>query len=316
MKYDRAASTYLISFLNHAILNQRENCVDPDALVRGRAKVAAVLAAGRLMINNKRIAVVLPAYNAAKTLEATVRELPDLVDIRILVDDHSSDETVKLAKALGLKCFIHDRNYGYGRNQQTCYREALAEGADVILMVHPDYQYTPLLVTAMASMVAYGVYDVVLGSRIIGGQALRGGMPFYKYVANRLLTAFENLFLGIKLSEYHTGYRAFSRDVLTTLPLLENSDDFVFDNEVLAQCAHFKFRIGEVSCPTKYFAEASSINFGRSVKYGLGVVATTLKFAIQRAGLGNFRIFSSRGRKLEPNFPTYYVRGAVGGSEG
>jgi glycosyltransferase involved in cell wall biosynthesis len=268
------------------------------------------------MINEKRIAVVLPAYNAAKTLEATVRELPDLVDIRILVDDHSSDDTVKLAEALGLKCFVHDRNYGYGRNQQTCYREALAEGADVVLMVHPDYQYTPLLVTAMASMVAYGVYDVVLGSRIIGGQALRGGMPFYKYVANRLLTAFENLFLGIKLSEYHTGYRAFSRDVLTTLPLLENSDDFVFDNEMLAQCAYFKFRIGEVSCPTKYFAEASSINFRRSVKYGLGVVATTLKFAIQKVGLGNFRIFSSRGRKLEPNFPTYYVRGAVGGSEG
>jgi len=268
------------------------------------------------MINNKRIAVVLPAYNAAKTLEATVRELPDLVDIRILVDDHSSDDTVKVAEALGLKCFVHDRNYGYGRNQQTCYREALAEGADVVLMVHPDYQYTPLLVTAMASMVAYGVYDVVLGSRIIGGQALRGGMPFYKYVANRLLTAFENLFLGIKLSEYHTGYRAFSRDVLTTLPLLENSDDFVFDNEVLAQCAHFKFRIGEVSCPTKYFAEASSINFSRSVKYGLGVVATTLKFALQRVGLGHFRIFSSRGRKLEPNFSTYYVRGAVGGSEG
>ena len=268
------------------------------------------------MINSKRIAVVLPAYNAAKTLEATVRELPDLVDIRILVDDHSSDDTVKLAEALGLKCFVHDRNYGYGRNQQTCYREALAEGADVVLMVHPDYQYTPLLVTAMASMVAYGVYDVVLGSRIIGGQALRGGMPFYKYVANRLLTAFENLFLGIKLSEYHTGYRAFSRDVLTTLPLLENSDDFVFDNEMLAQCAHFKFRIGEVSCPTKYFAEASSINFSRSVKYGLGVVATTLKFAMQKIGLAHFRIFSSRGRKLEPNFPTYYVRGAIGGSEG
>jgi len=259
---------------------------------------------------------VLPAYNAAKTLEATVRELPDLVDIRILVDDHSSDDTVKLAEALGLKCFVHDRNYGYGRNQQTCYREALAEGADVVLMVHPDYQYTPLLVTAMASMVAYGVYDVVLGSRIIGGQALRGGMPFYKYLANRVLTAFENLFLGIKLSEYHTGYRAFSRNVLTTLPLLENSDDFVFDNEMLAQCAHFKFRIGEVSCPTKYFAEASSINFSRSVKYGLGVVATTLKFAMQKIGLAHFRIFSSRGRKLEPGFPAYYVQGAVGGTEG
>src|ERR1700674_5805637 len=230
------------------------------------------------MINGKRIPVVLPAYNAAKTLEATVRELPDLVDIRILVDDHSSDETVKLAKALGLKCFIHDRNYGYGRNQQTCYREALAEGADVILMVHPDYQYTPLLVTAMASMVAYGVYDVVLGSRIIGGRALLGGMPIYKYVANRFLTAFENLFLGIKLSEYHTGYRAFSRKVLLELPLLENSDDFVFDNQVLAQCVHFGFRIGKVSCPTKYFEYASSISFRCSVTYGLGVIGTTLRF--------------------------------------
>jgi glycosyltransferase involved in cell wall biosynthesis len=262
------------------------------------------------MINGKRIAVVLPAYNAEKTLQATVRELPEIVDIRILVDDHSPDKTVEVAETLGLKCFVHDRNYGYGRNQQTCYREALAEGADVIIMLHPDYQYTPLLVTAMASMVAYGVYDVVLGSRIIGGQALRGGMPFYKYVANRFLTAFENLFLGIKLSEYHTGYRAFSRDVLMALPLLENSDDFVFDNEVLAQCVHFKFRIGEVSCPTKYFAEASSINFSRSVKYGLGVLATSLQFALQRIGVAHFRIFNSQGRKLEPGLPTYYARGA------
>ena len=268
------------------------------------------------MINDKRIAVVLPAYNAEKTLRATVRELPEIVDIRILVDDHSSDKTVELAERLGLKCFVHDRNYGYGRNQQTCYREALAEGADVIILLHPDYQYTPLLVTAMASMVAYGVYDVVLGSRIIGGQALRGGMPFYKYVANRFLTAFENLFLGIKLSEYHTGYRAFSRDVLLALPLLENSDDFVFDNEVLAQCVHFKFRIGEVSCPTKYFEDASSINFSRSVKYGVGVLATTLQFALQKIGLAHFRIFNSKGRKLEPGLPTYYVRGAMNGTEG
>ncbi|MGH9528912.1 MAG: glycosyltransferase family 2 protein [Terriglobales bacterium] len=268
------------------------------------------------MINDKRIAVVLPAYNAEKTLRATVRELPETVDIRILVDDHSSDKTVEVAEELGLKCFVHDRNYGYGRNQQTCYREALTEGADVIIMLHPDYQYTPLLVTAMASMVAYGVYDVVLGSRIIGGQALRGGMPFYKYVANRFLTAFENLFLGVKLSEYHTGYRAFSRDVLMTLPVLENSDDFIFDNEVLAQCVHFKFRIGEVSCPTKYFEEASSINFSRSVKYGLGVVATTLQFAFQRIGIANFRIFNSRGRKLEPGFPSYYARGASSRAEG
>ena len=263
------------------------------------------------MINGKRIAVVLPAYNAEKTLEATVRELPETVDIRILVDDNSSDRTVEVAKQLGLQFYVHDKNYGYGRNQQTCYREALAEGADVVIMLHPDYQYTPLLVTAMASMVAYGVYDVVLGSRIIGGQALLGGMPFYKYVANRFLTAFENLFLGVKLSEYHTGYRAFSSKVLTRLPLLENSDDFVFDNQMLAQCVHFKFRIGEVSCPTKYFEEASSINFRRSVTYGLQVLATTLQFALQKAGIMNFKIFSSSGRRLEPGTVNYYARGTV-----
>src|SRR6266403_5337316 len=244
----------------------------------------------RRMVNNKRIAVVLPAYNAEKTLEATIRELPDLVDVRILVDD---------------------RNYGYGRNQQTCYREALSAGADVVIMVHPDYQYTPLLVTAMASMVAYNVYDVVLGSRIIGGQALHGGMPFYKYVANRFLTAFENLFLRIKLSEYHTGYRAFSRRVLLELPLLENSDDFVFDNQVLAQCVNFGFRIGEVSCPTKYFEEASSIHFRRRVTYGLGVMGTTLRFALQKFGLAHFRIFSPKGRKLDAGKAGYYAAGAA-----
>jgi glycosyltransferase involved in cell wall biosynthesis len=261
------------------------------------------------MVNGKRIAVVLPAYNAEKTLAATVEELPDLVDIRILVDDHSSDRTVEIARQLGLQFYVHDRNYGYGRNQQTCYREALAAGADVVIMVHPDYQYTPRLVMAMASMVAYGVYDVVLGSRIIGGTALRGGMPFYKYVANRLLTAFENLFLGVKLSEYHTGYRAFSRQVLTRLPLLENSDDFVFDNQMLAQCVHFGFHIGEVSCPTKYFEEASSINFRRSVKYGLGVVGTTLQFALERAGIGHRAIFSEKGRTLDSVADVYYKNG-------
>jgi glycosyltransferase involved in cell wall biosynthesis len=250
------------------------------------------------MLNGKRIAVVLPAYNAEKTLEATIRELPEIVDDRILVDDYSRDETVTLARRLGLTVFVHDKNYGYGRNQQTCYREALARGADVVIMVHPDYQYTPLLVMAMASMIATGVYDVVLGSRIIGGGALRGGMPVYKYVANRFLTAFQNLFLGAKLSEYHTGYRAFSREVLQTLPLLENSDDFVFDNQMLAQCVFFNYRIGEVSCPTKYFEEASSINFRHSVKYGLGVVATTLQFGLQKLGVARFAIFSPGGRKL------------------
>ena len=258
------------------------------------------------MINGKSIAVVLPAYNAEKTLEATVREIPDLVDIRILVDDHSSDRTLEVAHQLGLQTFAHDRNYGYGRNQQTCYREAVAAGADVVIMLHPDYQYTPLLVTAMASMIAYGVYDVVLGSRIIGGTALRGGMPLYKYISNRLLTAFENLFLDVKLSEYHTGYRAFSREVLTRLPLRENSDDFVFDNQMLAQCVYFGFHIGEVSCPTKYFEEASSINFRRSVQYGLGVLQTTLQFALQRAGILHLPLFSEKGKTLEEDSEIYY----------
>ena len=250
------------------------------------------------MIAGKKIAVVMPAYNAARTLEKTVRELPETVDIKILVDDHSSDKTAEIAAKLGVRVFTHAQNYGYGRNQQTCYREALAADADVIVMVHPDYQYTPLLVTAMASMVAYGVYDVVLGSRIIGGGALRGGMPVYKYVANRFLTAFQNLVAGAKLSEYHTGFRAFSTEILLKLPLLENSDDFVFDNEVLAQCIYFGCRLGEVSCPTKYFDEASSINFRRGVAYGFGVLGTTIKCRLQKMGLVHFRMFSKTGRKL------------------
>jgi len=265
------------------------------------------------MINGKHIAVVMPAYNAEKTLEVTVGELPDLVDIRILVDDHSSDRTVDVARRLGLLVFQHDRNYGYGRNQQTCYREALAAGADVVIMLHPDYQYTPLLVTPIASMIAFGVYDIVLGSRINGGGALRGGMPLYKYIANRLLTAFQNLILGAKLSEYHTGYRGFSRDALIKLPLLENSDDFVFDNQVLTQAVFFGMRIGEVSCPTKYFPEASSINFRRSVRYGFGVLATTAKFALQKMGLAHFRIFSDRGRKLDLGYYSTAARESQAG---
>jgi glycosyltransferase involved in cell wall biosynthesis len=262
---------------------------------------------------------VLPAYNAARTLEATVSELPGTVDETILVDDGSSDETVTVGRKLGLRVYVHDGNYGYGRNQQTCYREALACGADIVVMVHPDYQYTPRLVTSMAAMIAYGVYDVVLGSRIIGGGALRGGMPLYKYIANRGLTLFENLLLGAKLSEYHTGYRAFSRSVLTSLPLLENSDEFVFDNEMLAQCVEFGFRIGEVSCPTKYFDEASSIGFRRSLTYGCGVLSTSLKYRLNRAGLAHFRVFSRTGRRLElhyysavlPASPPALVNGAV-----
>jgi glycosyltransferase involved in cell wall biosynthesis len=257
------------------------------------------------VINGKRVVVIMPAYNAAKTLEKTVRELPNIVDAKILVDDSSTDETLKIANRLGLQVFVHEKNYGYGRNQQTGYREALAAGADIVVMVHPDYQYTPLLVTAMASMIAFGVYDVVLGSRILGGGALKGGMPLYKYVANRFLTAFQNIFTGAKLSEYHTGFRAFSRQVLTDLPLLENSDDFVFDNEMLAQCIIFDYRIGEVSCPTKYFKEASSINFSRSVAYGFGVLSTTLKCSLQRHKIRRYRLFSPTGRKLLLN---YYER--------
>lgn len=240
----------------------------------------------------------MPAYNAAKTVATTVKELPDIVDIKILVDDHSSDETVRVAENLGLRVFTHGQNYGYGRNQQTCYREALSAGADVVVMVHPDYQYTPLLVTAMASMIAFNVYDVVLGSRILGGGALTGGMPVYKYIANRFLTAFQNLVMGAKLSEYHTGFRAFTKEVLMKLPLLENSDDFVFDNEMLAQCLYFGFRVGEVSCPTRYFDEASSINFARSVKYGFGVLGTALKCRMQKMGLAHFRMLNPAGRKL------------------
>lgn len=254
------------------------------------------------MINGRRVAVVMPAYNAARTLEQTVREIPDSVDFKILVDDGSSDETLWVAEHLGLRVFVHDRNYGYGRNQQTCYREALAAGADIVVMLHPDYQYTPLLVTAMAGMVGSGVYDVVLASRILGGGARKGGMPFYKYVANRALTAVQNLVTGAKLSEYHSGFRAFSSGVLRALPLFENSDDFVFDNEVLAQCIFFGYRIGEISCPTKYFEEASSINFRRSVKYGFGVLAITVKLLCQRAGLAHFRLFSRTGRKLDLSY--------------
>ena len=250
------------------------------------------------MINGKRVAVVMPAYNAEKTLEMTVRELSDVVDIKILVDDASKDETATLSRDLGITTFVHEENYGYGRNQQTCYREALAAGADIVVMVHPDYQYTPLLVPAMAGMIASGVYDMVLASRILGGGALRGGMPVYKYISNRLLTAFQNLFLGVKLSEYHTGYRAFSRELLESLPILENSDDFVFDNQMIAQAVMFSFKIGEISCPTKYFEEASSINLKRSIEYGLGVVGTTLSFFAHTLGIIHLPRFDANGRKV------------------
>jgi glycosyltransferase involved in cell wall biosynthesis len=261
------------------------------------------------MINGKRIAVVMPAYNAEKTLEKTVQELSDVVDIKILVDDSSKDQTAELSRRLGVQTYIHDANYGYGRNQQTCYREALAAGADIVVMVHPDYQYTPSLVPAMAGMIASEVYDMVLGSRILGSGALKGGMPLYKYVANRLLTAFQNVFLGVKLSEYHTGFRAFSRNLLETLPLLENSDDFVFDNQMIAQAVMFGFRIGEVSCPTKYFAEASSINFRRSVTYGLGVLATTAGFVAHKLGVRRSARYDAAGRKVTQQYYSQIAQG-------
>jgi glycosyltransferase involved in cell wall biosynthesis len=257
------------------------------------------------MLNGKSIAVVMPAYNAEKTLEITVRELSDIVDIKILVDDSSKDQTVALSERLGVKTFKHDSNYGYGRNQQTCYREALAAGADIVVMVHPDYQYSPLLVPAMAGMISSGLYDMVLASRILGGGALKGGMPYYKYVSNRFLTAFQNIFLGIKLSEYHTGFRAFSRQLLETLPLLENSDDFVFDNQMVAQAVMFDFKIGEISCPTKYFKEASSINFKRSVEYGIGVLTTTAGFVAHKMGIRKSPRFDPTGRKITQS---YYTR--------
>ncbi len=249
------------------------------------------------MINGKRIAVVLPAYNAERTLEATVRELPALVDERILVDDCSADGTAALARRLGLNVLVHDENRGYGANQKTCYAQALATGADVVVMIHPDYQYPPALVTPLAAMVAQGVYDLVLGSRILGGQALRGGMPIYKYASNRALTAFQNLVLGARLSEYHTGFRAYSRELLFALPLASNSDDFVFDNQVIAQALLLKARIGEISCPARYFPEASSINFRRSLRYGLGVIQTTLECSLARAGLSHCDRFAMARRE-------------------
>ena len=245
------------------------------------------------MLLGKRIVVVMPAYNAGRTLEATWRDLPhDIVDQVIVVDDASDDDTVAVARALGLDVILHPHNLGYGANQKTCYRDALERGADIVVMVHPDYQYDPRLVTAMAGMVASGIYDVVIGSRILGSGALRGGMPVWKYLANRLLTLFENLLLGAKLSEYHTGYRAYSRALLDALPWRQNSDDFVFDNQMLAQAIIGGYRIGEVSVPTRYFAEASSIGFRRSVRYGFGVVGTTLLALLARTGLYRHRLFA------------------------
>jgi len=244
------------------------------------------------MIQGKKLVVVMPAYNAEKTLRQTFGELPhEYVDEVILVDDASRDNTVEVARTLQINTLIHAENRGYGANQKTCYKEALRLGADIVVMIHPDYQYSPKLVTAMASMVASGHYDVVLGSRILTGETLKGGMPIYKYVANRFLTLVENMLLGVKVSEYHTGFRAFGRNVLEMIPLERNSDDFVFDNEMLVQAVYFGFRIGEISCPTRYFEDASSINFTRSVTYGFGVLSTAMKYRLQKSGVRKDSIF-------------------------
>lgn len=246
------------------------------------------------MIAGRKVAVVLPAYNAARTLRRTFDDIPhDIVDDIILTDDASRDDTIEIARALGIHTLVHSANRGYGGNQKSCYASALSRGADIVVMLHPDYQYAPALVTAMASMIASGHYDAVMASRILGNGALKGGMPLYKYVANRCLTLFQNLAMGQKLSEYHTGYRAFSREVLERLPLLACSDDFLFDNQMIAQAAWFGFRIGEISCPTRYFAEASSINFRRSSIYGLGVVATAIRYRLARLGLARPTIFAT-----------------------
>lgn len=248
------------------------------------------------MLSNKRIAVILPAYNAAKTLRRTFDEIPrDIADDIILTDDASRDDTADLARELGIHTLRHDRNRGYGGNQKTCYAAALARGADIVVMLHPDYQYAPRLLTAMAAMIASEEYDAVLASRILGRGALAGGMPLYKYAANRLLTLLQNLLIGQKLSEFHTGYRAWSRAVLERLPLLHCSDDFVFDNQMITQAVHFGFRVGEISCPARYFPEASSINFRRSVVYGVGVLRTSVQYRMQHLGLRTSPLFDSSG---------------------
>lgn len=247
------------------------------------------------MIQNKRITIVLPAYNASKTLSQTYSEIPfDIIDEVVLVDDNSSDTTVSEAHKLGIKHIVkHDSNKGYGGNQKTCYKKALELNSDIVIMLHPDYQYTPKLIPSMAYLIANEVYPVVIGSRILGKGALKGGMPLYKYIANRFLTLFQNILMNQKLSEYHTGYRAFSKDVLTSINFEQNSDDFVFDNEMLAQIAYKGHEIAEITCPTKYFEEASSINFKNSVRYGTGVVFTSVKYFLSKHKIIHFKLFDS-----------------------
>ena len=251
------------------------------------------------MINGKKVIVIMPAYNAAKTLEQTYNEIyRDFVDEVILVDDNSQDETREIAKKLGIKTIVHKENKGYGGNQKSCYKAALKSGADIVVMLHPDYQYTPKLIPAIVSMMAFEEYDAVFASRMLGNSALKGGMPLYKFVANKFLTTFENILTNQKLSEYHTGFRGFTADVLRKLPLASCDDDFIFDNEIIALLFYNNYNIGEISCPTKYFKEASSINFARSCKYGLGVLGVSLKYRLAKMGIKS-KIFREDAKKLD-----------------
>ncbi len=259
------------------------------------------------MINEKKVVVIMPAYNAEKTLEKTFSEIyKGIVDSVILVDDNSLDNTKEVAKKLGITTIVHKNNLGYGANQKSCYIAALKENADIIIMLHPDYQYTPKLIPAMASMIAFGEYDVVIASRILTGSALRGGMPFYKYISNRFLTMFQNLFNGKRLSEYHSGFRAFSSTVLKTLPLGECDNDFIFDNQMLSLAFYYSFKIGEISCPTKYFPDASSINLKRSIEYGLGVLGVSLAYFLANLGVYCSKIYKKDAKKLDINAKLEY----------
>ncbi|MCI1273062.1 MAG: glycosyltransferase family 2 protein [Clostridiaceae bacterium] len=258
------------------------------------------------MLNGKKVVVVMPAYNAEKTLKQTYEEIyKPFIDEVILVDDNSKDNTKQVSKELNIKTIVHKENKGYGGNQKSCYKAALKSGADIVVMLHPDYQYTPKLIPAIVSMMAFGGYDAVLASRMLGNSALKGGMPFYKFLANRFLTIFENILTNQKLSEYHTGFRGFTKEVLEALPLAECSDDFIFDNEMIAQMFYSDFKIGEVSCPTKYFKEASSINFIRSCKYGFGVLWVSIKYRLAKLGIKS-KIFDKNGKKLDLNSELEY----------
>lgn len=263
------------------------------------------------MINGKKIVVIMPAYNAEKTLEMTFNEIyHDFVDEVILVDDNSLDNTKELSKKLNITTILHDVNLGYGANQKSCYRAALRANADIVIMLHPDYQYTPKLIPAIACMMAFDEYDAVIASRMLTNSAKKGGMPTYKYIANKFLTAFQNFFLGEKLSEYHTGFRGFTKEVLTALPLDSCDNDFIFDNEMLALIYYYGFNIGEISCPTKYFPEASSINFKRSCKYGLGVLKVSMQYALAKAGFFKSKIFKHNAKRLNPedNLNYYFIK--------